>query len=293
VADRDVLKELSRVETLPTLPDVVTRVLAVLDCEEVEVGSVAELVGQDPAMTGQILRVSNSVMFNAIGFSTTSIHEAIGRIGLREVRNLVISLGVVEAFTGIRHGFDFREFWRHSFSTAVAAGTVAQRIPGLAGPGNPRDNPYFLAGLLHDVGTLLLSQHMGDEYGQLLADVAERGRPLHELERERLGTDHQQAGAALIRRWGLPLEIAAAAEYHHGVDGAPEDGRDYVLVVAAADAVLGRHGRNSPAELEANAPHEEELDGLGVGEEDLVDMADAVMLAAQTSDALLAVALPA
>ena len=185
MTDRDVLKELSRVETLPTLPDVVTRLIAELDCPEVEVRRIADLISQDPAMTGQVLRAANSVMFNASGFSTTSLHEAVGRVGLREVRNLVVSLGVVRAFDDVGR-FDFHDFWRHSFSSAVAAGTVAQHLASPR-PVMARDNPYFLAGLLHDVGTLLLCQELGDEYMEVLADAIELGVRLHDLERERLG----------------------------------------------------------------------------------------------------------
>lgn len=287
MADRDVLKELSSADSLPTLPDVVTRVLAELDHDEVEVRRVADLISQDPAITGQLLRAANSVMFTASGMATSSIQEAVGRLGLREVRNLIVSLGVVRAFDE-PEGFDYREFWRHSFSSAVASGTVAQQ---LAHPPPPiaRDNPYFLAGLLHDVGTLLLCHELGREYLDLLVEAVGNELPLEEYEHERLGADHQQVGAALIRRWGLPLEVSAAAEFHHRPEDAPDDGRDYVLVVTAADALLGSHGRGSPAEPETTISELAMLPGLDAAR--MEALTQKVMEAAESSDALLAVAL--
>lgn len=288
--ERDILKELGRVESLPTLPEMVTRVTAEIDGEDADVGCVSELIAQDPAMTGQILRMANSVMFSASGLSTPSIREAVGRIGLTGVRNLVVSLGVVDAFEA-KDGLDYREFWRHSFSSAVAAGTVAGHLPQLSSKVSRRDNPYFLAGLLHDVGTLLFSHALGAEFVELIQDARERGVLLHELERERLGADHQEVGAALIRRWGLPFEVAAAAEHHHGIDAAPDDGRDYVMVVSLADAVLGRNGRCSPAEpAELSGV---ESDALGFDEAELAELTAEVMAAAESSDALLAAAISA
>lgn len=288
MSDRDVLKELCGADSLPTLPEAVTRILGEIDADEVEMARVADLVAQDPALTGQILRMANSVLFNASGLSTPSIHEAVGRIGLRGVRNLVVSIGVVEAFEKPA-GLDFREFWRHSFSSAVAAGSLAHQLPGFQAAGSPRDNPYFLAGLLHDVGTLLFCQELGDEFSQLVAEALERDVLLHELERDRLGADHQQAGAALIRRWGLPFEVVAAAEHHHDVARAPEDARDYVMLVAAADAILGRNGRCSPAELHPD--DDARLATLGLEASGLMDLTGEVMAAAESSDALLSVAL--
>lgn len=290
MSERDVLKELSRVETLPALPDIVTRVLAVLDAEDTEMSTVSDLISQDPVMTGQLLRSANSVFYNASGMSTTSVHEAVGRIGLREVRNLVVSLGVVDAFDEPGGSFDFIGFWRHCFTVAVASGKVAMSIPSLAKPARPRDNPYFLAGLLHDIGTLLLCDHLGEEYLELIALAEQQGLPLHELEREHLGADHQQVGAALIRRWGLPLEVAAAAEHHHHASDAPDDGRDYVLVVSAADVAIGQAGRGSPAERFAPAD-DSALAELGIGADELAAMAADVALASEASDSLLAVAL--
>ncbi len=282
------MKELTEVDALPTLPEVVTRVMQALDADDVDVETVANLIAQDPALTGQILRMANSVMFNACGLSTTSIHEAIGRIGLRSVRNIVVSIGVVRTFDGLE-GLDFGEFWRHSFSSAVAAGAVAQCVPGIQAPRNPRDNPYFLAGLLHDVGSLLFLQHLGDEFTELVSEARAKGQVLHEVELERLGADHQQAGAALIRRWGLPLEVAAAAEHHHRASGAPEDGRDFVLVVAAADFVLGQNGRCSPAEPEPRDAAA--LEALGVEEGKVSELTVEVVAAAESSDTLLSAAL--
>lgn len=248
MTDRDILKEISKVDSVPTLPTSVTRVLAALDDEDASANDVAELVSYDAAMTGQILKVANSVFHNASGLSTTSVGEAVIRIGMASVRNLVVSQGVVDTFRGTGTPFPYSEFLTHSFGTAIAAGAVARLSPTLPGGCARRDNPFFLAGLLHDVGTLLLCQHLGEEYALLIQRSLEEETPFEEVEREELGTDHQEAGGALIRRWGLPLEVAAAAEFHHRVSDAPPESLDYVQVAHLADWIATESGLGAPTD---------------------------------------------
>ena len=287
-SDPDLLKSLATVQTLPTLRAVVNHVLAALDAEDVDLAHVSRLISQDPAVTGQILRISNSIFYNASGMSTASIHDAVSRIGGAQVRNLVVSLGVVDAFPDERSGFDYPAFWRHSFTTALAAGQVAVHSPKVTLRGSPRDNPYFLAGLLHDIGSLLLCQELGQEYLEILEAGKSEGRPLQEVERERLGFDHQDVGAALIRRWGLPFEVAAAAEFHHRAREAPEDSADYVLVVHAANLIST--GRGVPSGDAAAVGEPLERDALGIDEETLPRLAEGVEQAAADSELLLLIA---
>jgi len=287
-SDLDLLKSLATVQTLPTLRAVVNHLLAALDSEDVDLAHVSHLISQDPAVTGQILRISNSIFYNASGMSTTSIHDAVSRIGCAQVRNLVVSLGVLDAFPDAQAGFDYPAFWRHSFTTALAAGQVAAQSPMVTVRGRARDNPYFLAGLLHDIGTLLLCHGLGEEYLEILETGKREGRPLQGVESERLGFDHQDVGAALIRRWGLPIEVAAAAEFHHRVQEAPDDSTDYVLVVHAAN-LLGT-GRGLPSHDEPDGGEPLELDALGIDEERLPGLVESVEQAAADSELLLLVA---
>ncbi len=283
------LKEICEVESVPTLRSVVTRVLAALD-GDTDLAGVSHLISEDPAITAQVLRISNSVFYNASGLSTTSVHDAVSRIGGAQVRNLVVSLGVVDAFDDLHAGFDYAGFWKHSFTTALAAGEVAARSPRLRMRGSARDNPYFLAGLLHDIGTLLLCQQLGAEYLEVLEQGRSEARPLPEMEREAFGFDHQDVGAALIRRWGLPFEVAAAAQFHHQVGAAPEDSRDYVAVVHAANLIGTGRGLDpdgAPAEAERL-----ELEALGLGESELPSLLEGVKRAAEQSELLLLIALP-
>jgi len=287
----DVLKDLERVESLPTLPAAVTRVIAALDEEDACVEGVAELVSQDPAITGQVLRLANSVFYSLSGFATTSIQDAVRRIGFRELRRVVLSLGVVRSFQGTRFPFDYTAFWKHCFTTALAAGKVAAHSVRLVPPGAVRDNPYFLAGLLHDAGVLLLAHHLDEAYVEIVANAAEAGRPLHGLERERLGADHQDVGAALIRRWGLPLEVAAAAELHHRPAEAPAESRDFAWVVHVANAITGARTAANPVEQAVSEVGEDALAELGIAPDALPALLEAVDEAADASDVLVSVAL--
>ncbi len=290
MADRDILKELEKADSVPTLPTVVSSVLALIDDESVTTRDVADLIAEDPAITGQVLRAANSVVYNAMGMSTTSIGEAVGRLGLREVRNLVISLGVVQAFRETGTCFNATMFWRHCFTTALAAGLVAARS-NLALPGGARDNPYFLAGLLHDIGVLLLSESLADDYFHLVERSVAESRPLHQLELEVLGADHQDLGAMLLRRWGLPFEVAAAAQHHHRADAAPPESRDYVQVVHLADWLALDQGYGSPVGEALVALHTPALEDLGIDPGELEDLRGEVDAAARASSQLLSAVL--
>ncbi len=292
MANADVLKELARVEDLPTLPDAVTRVMSALDAPDPEVERVASLLIQDAAMTGRLLRVANSILYNASGMSTTSVAEAVSRIGLREGRTLVLSLGVVEAFASDDDQFDYRAFWKHSFTTALAAGAIAARAEALPSRPRSRDNPYFVAGLLHDVGILLLHRCAREHYANVCELAMPGDRPLAEIELEELGATHGQVCAALIRRWGLPWEVAAAAELHHHPSEAPRPVRDYVQVVHVADWLSNEEDLGCPVERESTELDPSALDGLGISREALPELAAELAEVAERSDLLVAIALP-
>ncbi len=282
------LEQLAWTDSLPTLPASVTRVLEAIDDEQSGVEEIADLLATDAAITGRVLSVANSALFNPGGFAFASLAEAISRIGLLEVRDIVVTTGVVDIFSEMECPFDYLGYWKHCLTTALAAGAVADRSPGIAAASRPGSNPYFVAGLLHDLGILLLVRCLRSRYTGMFSEVARRRCPLHEVEREQLDFDHGAIGAALIRRWGLPEEIAVAAEFHHDPASAPSEHRVWAEVIHLADWIADHEGLGASIEGELEPFHHGSWYHLEIDVDDIPQVITDFARAARRSDALLA-----
>lgn len=205
---------LARVAQLPSLPAVVVDLLERLNDERITAPVLARKIGEDQALAAKALRVANSPFYGMAGRIAT-IQEAIVALGLGNVRALVMAAAVRGQFALAHLGwFDSSGFWKHTIAVALCARVLARR----AG-----ENPEaaFTAGLLHDIGRLVLVTAFQDEYRAVLAAASQRACSLREAEREVLGLDHTVAGAALAARWKFPKATEAAVLGHHAPDAAP------------------------------------------------------------------------
>lgn len=168
--------------------------------------------------------------------------DAIARIGFNEVRNIVVTTGVIDAFSAAECPFDYMGFWKPCLTSAIAAGTLAQRSPKIDLGGSPGDNPYFVAGLMHDVGIFMLVQCQSRRYGRVLTDAVERHTTLVRSEHDKLGYTHAEVGAALIQEWGLPEGVSVAAEFHPRPTDAPEEFATWAQVIHLADWIADHEG---------------------------------------------------
>lgn len=202
-------------ERLPALPEVVQDLLDYLRRPEVDVAQVAHRIARDPALAAKLLRVANSSFYGLQG-QVATINDALVVLGLRAVRTLVMGAALVAHFRTLAAAdFDRRAFWAHSAGTALCARVLARER------GANAENA-FTAGLLHDIGRLILAARHPEAYQDVEARrAAHDGYPL-DAEREVLGFDHAQIGAVLAARWKFPQEIAAAIAAHH----APADQSD-------------------------------------------------------------------
>jgi HD-like signal output (HDOD) protein len=168
----------------------------------------------------------------------TSVHFAIARLGMGEVRNIVITTGVVGAMNRRGGGgLDYAVFWRHCLFVAAAARAVAEHAARSNPAIDPRDPAHFVAGLLHDIGILVLDQTVHSVYEDVLRHVRDTGEPLHLVERRVLGVDHQDVGRLICERWHLPAAVAVTARYHHQPWDADEKTRASALVTYAAEQI--------------------------------------------------------
>ena len=201
-----ILRRLEAIRQLPTLPEVVSRIDEVTKRPDSSLAEIAVVIESDPSIAAAILKLANSAYYQTMNRRIASLGEAISRLGLAETRKLCLAFAVMRLFVRPSRLLDHRNLWRHCGSVATAARVLCARLPGHS----IDSDEAFVAGLLHEIGTLLLDQYF-DKIFALIQQRAQGGkRPVHLIEREALTIDHAEIGAWLLDRWGLPESIVAA-----------------------------------------------------------------------------------
>jgi putative nucleotidyltransferase with HDIG domain len=203
-----IYKLLREVKVLPPAPQVLPKVLDALHHEQTTLEEVGELISIDPALTAKLLHYCNSVYF-AGREPVASVPEAIGRVGFQTIFSLVASVSGSKAFNPPdTSGLDGADLWRHSLTAAFGCKFIAEDI-------EEDSNLLFTAGLLHDIGRVVLAQAKGAEYWQLLATAASTGVRATDVEKSTYGFTHADVGAALMESWKLPIPLVQSVRFHH------------------------------------------------------------------------------
>ncbi len=213
------------IKDLVTLPDVALRIARRVNDPDSSASDIGREISSDPALTARLLRIANSPAFGQHGKIAT-ISRAITVLGMRQVRDLTVGLMVVRSFDGISNELITMEsFWRHSVLCAAAADHIAaqRRVR------SSEDSP-FVAGLLHDVGQLVLFSRVPElaRLALMRSIDSPDDLDLYVCERTVMGFDHTEVGVALAQSWGLPLVLQECIEFHHE----PERAQGYPSEVA-------------------------------------------------------------
>jgi HD-like signal output (HDOD) protein len=217
---------------LPSPSPVLHKLSTTLGHADVEVWQIEEIIGQDPVVAGRVVHAANAAAYAAHS-PTTTIHNALMRLGVIRVRRLALLASLYNALPGrqVPEGF-----WPHSLTVASCAEVIARNLGGARG-GNVDPDGVFLAALLHDLGLLVLSTHYPREYRSLREAVARQGGGLDEVEDAVLGIDHGAIGERLAAHWLLPRNVCAAIRGHHRPDAVEPEHRHGALMVHLADAL--------------------------------------------------------
>jgi putative nucleotidyltransferase with HDIG domain len=233
VASNSTKHYLDSVAKLPLAPTLVTELLALFRDPDKDIGRVVELISYEPSLTVAILRNCNSVYF-AGKEPPSDIFEAVTRLGFYEVYTLVTAMfgSNMRSLEGADKGVKIHELWKHSVAVAVCASLIAEQA-------GENKAVAFTAGLLHEIGKLVLASVERERYGQLLETARVQGVGFIQAEQFALETDHAELGGALMLQWNLPSEIVNAVRFHHDISAA-QPSAPLNAVIQMADVIAYR-----------------------------------------------------
>jgi len=220
LSQRDMLNDanlravVGRLESLPSLPEVYTNLMEALLNENTTFKELADIVSRDVGMTATILRLVNTSFFG-LSIRIKSIEHAVNLLGAETIRVLVLSTHLFSSIDSPAFPLDsMRMLWEHSWRVACFAKAIAES-EGLC---QAEVDESFIAGMLHDVGKIVLATNLSREYLEVLSAVRDENRPVHELELEVLGTTHAAVGVYLMSLWGFTYPNLEAVGWHHAPD---------------------------------------------------------------------------
>lgn len=281
------IEQLLKVRKLPTLSSVALMLESSLNEEQPDVQRISSIISDDPAVTSMILKLANSVVFGARRTIGT-VQDAVVRLGFQEIRKMVMSLALIQFLSGRLTGkVDPVNFWKHSISVGVCT-EVINEITGVIPENGPQAH---VVGLLHDIGRWVSATYMPEVHQHIPGDSENPPRPNYilTLERNRIGLDHTQIGAALLERWGLPLKIVHCVRFHHEPDVSPRQQRKITQLVHLADCIcctarIGDVGEGLGSEIK-----ETTWSSLGLDPELLPEILETLTERTKHSDVLLSI----
>ena len=215
---------LNGVDHLVALPDVCFRVNEMVDDPSSSALDIAKVLSTDPNLTAQLLRIANSPYY---GFPSRveTISRAITVIGIQDLRDLVLSTSVINAFAADENELiNLNKYWRHSLFT----GFIARQLGSKTTTKVLCKERLFAAGLLHDIGQLVMTAKIPEIMRIILLRAKADQEPYHEVEQLVFGIGHSEIGAELMKKWHLPESFQAVARYHHE----PSKATDFQLEVS-------------------------------------------------------------
>jgi HD-like signal output (HDOD) protein len=220
----------SGVDRLPSAPAVYFKLRQALSRTDASIAQVSEIVQEDPAISAKILQLVNSAYFG-LPQRVATLEHAVSYLGLDPIKALSLSAHVFGTFEGAgAAGLSIDRVQKFSLLTASLAKRFASD--------KKLADEAFTSGLVHDVGKLTLAVRMPAEFKEIQRVASASKRPVHDVERETLGSTHAEVGAYLLGAWGLPLPVVEAVGFHHNPSAIQEGAREILAAVHVADALL-------------------------------------------------------
>ena len=221
---------------LPSLGSIHNALRELLTAEQRYTSQISEIIRRDPSLTARMLRLVNSVYYG-LSSPVNSIEEAVFYLGVRQIRQLAMVTPVIEDFQRLagKSPFPWRRFWQHCIGVAILTREVISAVEV------PSDESDYVAGLIHDVGKIIMASAFPEHFTRVRIILDEESRDLMEVEEQVLGINHAELGALYLKNHNLPDVMIHAARWHHS----PEKAGSHARIVAAvqiADLMVRRAG---------------------------------------------------
>ncbi len=217
---------------LISLPEIYLRLQQTIDNPTHTREQVAEIITYDPSLSARVLRIANSSYYS-FPSKIETVASAVGIIGERDLRNLVLATTVVGSMNVLTYkGVNIDDFWLHSLRCGIIARLIAKSV------GGNNSEILFLAGILHDLGILVIYQQDAAVADAVAHQIEEQHQFRDQAERELMGFDHAEVGALLIEAWGLSKELSELARCHHQYQLA-QTNQQATMMLALANLLAG------------------------------------------------------
>jgi putative nucleotidyltransferase with HDIG domain len=262
---------LAKVRTIPSIPSVVIKLRQYLSDPDVSFDELAKVIEFDPGLTANLLQLANSAYFGWSGQIKT-VKEAITRLGTNRIFQMVLCMSVAPLVRKPVKGYDMESdgLWHHSIATAICAEQLAKSLKVA------NSEEAFTAGLLHDMGKILLGTFVEIDDEPIKKLVQTDNLSFNEAERQVLGIDHAEAAAELLSYWKLPENVVAAARWHHSPNQAEEKHSNIVDLVHVADILCIKMGWGIGIDGPLYCVNEEAEERLGINDQVVDEITDKV-----------------
>jgi HD-like signal output (HDOD) protein len=239
LSNESIKKILSQIESLPSMPSIYTEIMEEMHSDDPSIKKVGDIIAQDVSMTAKILQVVNSVFFG-LARKISSTQQAVILLGLESIKALVLSVKIFAEFSQKKFSwFNIDTLFNHSMAVSKYSQTIVKKEK----LEQEIINFSLMAGLLHDLGKLILATNFQKPYKQLLAEAQSSRHSLWDLEYEAFGTSHAEIGAYLMGLWNLENPIIEAIAFHHCPEKSMNRNMGLLTAVHMGDA-LAHEPRN-------------------------------------------------
>lgn len=262
----DPLDILRKDHQLPALPQVFLELQQAINAKSTSADDLAEIISQDPGLTAFLLRMVNSA-FYSLPMQIDTISRAVTVVGVNQLSTLAVGTSVLSLFKDVPASvLDMEQFWKHS----VACGLIARRLCRITGQGDPER--AFVAGLLHDIGQLILLQTEPERATVVHARAHQDNEMLYVIEKKILGFDHATLGGMLLRKWNFPLVLVAAVLEHHQPKAKQKDPEP--ALVHCAETIATGLGIGSSGETFVQPPDKSVWESMGFTPDSIDEMVE-------------------
>ncbi len=226
------MDSIRKLTAIATLPEITVKIIATVEDPNSTAAQLHKLITHDPALVTRILKLVNSSFYGLPG-QISSIERAVVLVGLTAIKNIAVAASIGQMFRGARlcEQFSAKDLWTHCIAVAVGSRELARHLR------MPIGDEAFLGGMIHDIGLLVSLQLWPEKVRQVCEAASVDGANFMEIERQVLGVDHAELGAALAEQWKFPKSCQQIAAYHHDPLSRMGEGRQLVAIVHVADAL--------------------------------------------------------